>query len=91
MEVVVSDDRTAIRPVQEDARVLVNGMPVQKETVLRHNDRLVFGSTQMWVFQNPKEGGAGPADINGDFMLQEIAAKSGLSLSATMRSQGKHM
>ena len=22
---------------------------------LHHNDRLVFGSTQLWVFQNPKE------------------------------------
>merc|ERR1719340_309363 len=46
-----------IKPGERDCRILVNGDAITGETELKHNDRLVFGSTQLWVFQNPKEKG----------------------------------
>ena len=48
-----------IRQGEKDCRILVNGDAITQETELHHNDRLVFGSTQLWVFQNPKEHGIG--------------------------------
>ena len=42
---------------EKDCRILVNGDAISSEVELHHNDRLVFGSTQLWVFQNPKEKG----------------------------------
>ena len=43
-----------IKPGNKDYRVLVNGTNIDGETDLDHNDRLCFGSSQFWVFQNPK-------------------------------------
>ena len=48
-----------IKQGEKDCRILVNGEPITEEVELHHNDRLVFGSTQLWVFQNPKEKGTG--------------------------------
>ncbi len=45
--------QVCIRPCEKDCRVLVNGGAIAGETELEHNDRLVIGSTQLWVFQNP--------------------------------------
>ena len=36
---------------------------------LHHNDRLVFGSTQLWVFQNPKEKGIGKFNNLSSFLF----------------------
>ena len=43
-----------------------------------HNDRLVFGSTHIWVFQNPKEKGIAKKQyppITYEYAQEEIAAK----------------
>ena len=48
-----------IKQGEKDCRILVNGEPITEEVELHHNDRLVFGSTQLWVFQNAKEKGTG--------------------------------
>ncbi len=43
---------------------------------LHHNDRLVFGSTQLWVFQNPKESGIGKLfSMIKSAKIEEIAVK----------------
>jgi hypothetical protein len=44
---------------------------------LHHNDRLVFGSTQLWVFQNPKESGIGKLfSMIKSAKIEEMAKKS---------------
>ncbi|XP_066989396.1 kinesin-like protein KIF28 [Macrobrachium rosenbergii] len=80
---VGKDNKVNIKPVNTDCRVLVNGSPIQGETTLCHNDRLVFGSTQIWVFQNPVEKEKSKMnypDITFDYAQEEIAAKSGLDM-----------
>ena len=36
------------------AKVLINGQPVGKEQQLRHNDRVLFGSSHLYVFHSPQ-------------------------------------
>ena len=85
-EIVVEVDKVILRPLGGDGegRVLVNGLPIQSDTELRPNDRLVFGSTQLWLFRHPQlEKNAGVSDspmINYDFFMNEMAAKSGLDV-----------
>ena len=64
-------------------RILVNGDAITGETELKHNDRLVFGSTQLWVFQNPKEKGIDSKKyppITYEYAQEEIAAKAGIKV-----------
>ena len=65
------------------SRILVNGDAITGETELKHNDRLVFGSTQLWVFQNPKEKGIESKKyppITYEYAQEEIAAKAGIKV-----------
>ena len=89
-EIIVDKDLVRLRPLGEDCRVLINGTAVQSETVIHHNDRLVFGSTQMWIYQNPNEGpiDSNTSDMNYDFVLQEIAASSGFNLTTGLSEKG---
>ena len=90
-EITTGTDGVRLRPLDEDCRVLVNGIAAQTETVLHHDDRLIFGSTQIWVFQNPTEprpeiSPVVTTNINYEFVLQEMAANSGFSLTTTSGS-----
>ena len=81
-----------IRPGERDCRILVNGDTITGEVELHHNDRLVFGSTQLWVFQNPKEKGIDSKKyppITYEYAQEEIAAKAGIKVSAANRLIGK--
>ena len=75
------DDKTGIikiRPFTKECRILVNGAAINGETDLDHNDRIVFGSTHIWVFQNPNEKGINKKQyppITFEYAQEEIAAK----------------
>jgi len=73
------------------ARTLVNGDPVSAEKLqLHHNDRLMFGTTQLYVFVNPKErDAAGKAYPTATYEMaqEEIAAKSGFDMNQENKSK----
>ena len=49
-----------------------------------HSSRLVFGSTQIWVFQNPSERDKTKDKyplITFEYAQEEIAAKSGIDMN----------
>merc|ERR1719400_1838343 len=74
-----------IRQGERDCRILVNGDAITGETELQHNDRLVFGSTQLWVFQNPREKGIDKKKyppITYEYAQEEIAAKAGIKVDS---------
>lgn len=85
-EITVREDKITLKSLTENGRVMVNGEQVdRRERVLQPNDRLVFGATQMWVFRHPAVEAKGDQFINGsminyDFILNEIATKSGLDV-----------
>lgn len=77
-------EKFIIKPKEKDCRILVNGTAIAGETDLDHNDRLVFGSTQTWLFQNPNEPGIDKKKyppINFEFAQEEIAAKAGININ----------
>ena len=74
-----------------NARTLRNGKSVTAETkILKHFDRLLFGTTQFYVFCNPKEAEkstAAPPDFES--AQAEIAQKSGgFDMSGGNKSRG---
>ena len=53
------------------------------ETKLDHNDRIVVGSTHIWIFQNPLEKGIDKKHyppITYEYAQEEIAAKAGINI-----------
>ena len=40
-----------IKPTSKECKVMVNGAAITGETDLDHNDRIVVGSTHIWIFQ----------------------------------------
>ncbi|XP_037069265.1 kinesin-like protein KIF28P isoform X2 [Pollicipes pollicipes] len=87
--IVVLDEKANkvnIKPCNTECRVLVNGTPIQGETTLCHNDRLVFGGTQIWVFANPLEAKQSKKkypSITYEYAQEEIASKNGLKMDNT--------
>jgi len=78
--------KVGVKPCNTECRLLVNGTPVQGETTLCHNDRLVFGSAQIWVFANPQEAKKSQKKyptITYDYAQEEIASKNGLKMDNT--------
>ncbi len=63
--------------------MLVNGTAITGETDLEHNDRMVFGSTHIWVFQNPRDPGISKKQyppITYEYAQEEIASKAGINV-----------
>ncbi|XP_071522909.1 LOW QUALITY PROTEIN: kinesin-like protein KIF28P [Panulirus ornatus] len=82
---VAKDGKVIVKPVNTDCRLLVNGSPTQGETTLCHNDRLMFGATQLWLFQNPvecKKSNMHYPVITFEYAQEEIAAKNGVNMSS---------
>ncbi|XP_067143109.1 kinesin-like protein KIF28 [Centruroides vittatus] len=66
-----------------DARILLNGEPVSARVLLSHNDRVMFGTTQLYVFKNPqqmREQKQTYPEITYEMAREEIAAKAGLTM-----------
>ncbi len=73
------------------SRILVNGQPVTQKTDLDHNDRMMFGTTQLYVYANPKERDASKEKFvtpSFDMAQEEIAASSGFDMGRENKSQG---
>ncbi|QQP52766.1 Uncharacterized protein FKW44_005013, partial [Caligus rogercresseyi] len=71
------------KPFEKDCRILVNGTAITGDTILEHNDRLVFGSTHIWVYQNPTEKGISSKKyppLTYEFAQEEIASKAGINM-----------
>ena len=80
----VADDEITIKPASKGAKIKVNGSPLTGERVLLHKDRLMMGSNNYYVFQNPKKTGetsdkTPDGEITWDFVAKELAEASGFA------------
>nr|KAG5700038.1 hypothetical protein BaRGS_028275 [Batillaria attramentaria] len=50
-----ADGKYSLEPLEQNMRLLLNGKAVVNKMPLKHNDRIVFGTTQYFVFCNPAE------------------------------------
>ncbi|XP_054154280.1 kinesin-like protein KIF28P [Oppia nitens] len=68
----------------DDCRVLLNGDVVNTKVNLSHNDRLLFGTTQLFVFTHSDQTLKSKmtyADVSFELAQEEIATKAGFALN----------
>ena len=61
-----------------DAKILHNGKPLTAPIDLVHSDRLVFGTSQYYVFVDPKKASTQDQQVTFEFMQDEIGQASGI-------------
>ncbi|GFS78922.1 kinesin-like protein KIF28P [Nephila pilipes] len=68
---------------QSECRILLNGEPLTARALLSHCDRILFGTTQLYLFVHPdqmKKTGKKYPDVTYEMAQEEIAAKAGISV-----------
>ncbi|XP_067130664.1 kinesin-like protein KIF28 isoform X2 [Centruroides vittatus] len=73
-----------------DARVLINGDSVSNKISLQHNDRIMFGTTQLYIFINPEERNKSNKkypEITYEMAQEEIAIKAGINMASEDNSR----
>ena len=73
-----------LEKANEHARILLNGDSVITKVYLNHNDRLLFGTTQLYVFVNPiqeKRPNMSFAEVTFELAQEEIATKAGFEFN----------
>lgn len=61
-----------------NSKTLLNGKPVVVPTELSHMDRILFGSSQYYVFIDPSKASSKDPKVSFETMQDEIAGASGL-------------
>jgi pSer/pThr/pTyr-binding forkhead associated (FHA) protein len=73
----------------DDCRILLNGDPVTHKVNLSHNDRLLFGTTQLFVFIHPDQQLKSKmtyAEVTFELAQEEIATKAGFAVNSEDQS-----
>ncbi|XP_036362558.1 kinesin-like protein KIF28P isoform X1 [Octopus sinensis] len=76
-----------IEPTDSNVRLLVNGVQVTSKTILHHNDRIVFGTTQYYVMVHPKKSARDKTaypDITFAMAQKEIGIHSGIDMNTLL-------
>ncbi|EDV26227.1 uncharacterized protein TRIADDRAFT_23272, partial [Trichoplax adhaerens] len=87
------NDVVTIFPGPDLAKTVVNGEPVTGETILHHNDRIVFGSNHIYVLNYPaefkaaQETGKEFREVTWDLIQKEIAKSSGFDMDTKGKSK----
>ncbi|XP_071941853.1 kinesin-like protein KIF28P [Antedon mediterranea] len=74
-----------------DGKVLLNGEPLTSKQQLDHNDRIMFGSNHLYVFQHPALKNANPGNykvpVTYEMAQQEIAKNNGFDMSSKQSAE----
>ena len=87
----LDNDQVSIKPAVPGAKTKVNGAPLTGERVLQHLDRVLFGSNNLFVFNNPKNPvlpDGTPDKIDYEFAQKELAASKGFSTGGQGLTKG---
>ncbi|XP_006815172.1 kinesin-like protein KIF28 [Saccoglossus kowalevskii] len=83
-------DNFFIERAASDAKLLVNGEPVTAKEELEHHDRVMFGTSHLYVFMHPKQQKANPNKypkvVTYEMAQEEIAQNSGFDMSTDKKS-----
>lgn len=85
-------NKVFIEKSSPEAKLLVNGEPITSKQELDHNDRIMFGSNHLYVFQHPVLYNADPKKytvVTYEMAQEEIAQKSGFDMSAKDSTEDK--
>jgi kinesin family protein 1 len=62
----------------------INGIKLETEKILEHRDRILVGSSHMYVFINPKKSIPNEPRVTWEEAQKEIAEAKGFSLSLSL-------
>lgn len=88
---VIEGGKIYLEKTSANGRMLLNGEPITQRTQLQHNDRLMFGTTQLYVFCHPKERDSSKTKyptISYESAQQEIAERAGFDMNSDNKSRG---
>lgn len=77
-----ANNEITIEPASPGAKTKVNGMPLTGERVLKHYDRILFGSNHMYFLVNPgctEKSEGTPDSVDWEFAQKEIAQAKGFA------------
>ena len=79
-----------MEPVAQ-SKIILNGNLLEKATQLKHLDRLLFGSSQFFVFIDPTKKKENDQIATYETIQDEIAKEAGIYNYNTNMSQGRIM
>jgi len=85
-EICKDNDQVYKIKCNDNARILVNGEPLSGVIQLRHNDRLMIGTSHLFVYHNPsllqhmKTNNEAICEISYELAQEEIANNSGMNV-----------
>jgi len=89
---ILNDENTLILIPETGAKLKVNGQPVsQDEVELQHNDRVLFGSSHLYVFINPSHPDSSEQIITYEMAQKEIAATKGIYRQNTTMTEAQQI
>lgn len=80
-------DKVFIEKINPQGRLIHNGIPLVAKTELKHNDRLIFGTTNYFVFCFPHHEGGDMTNITYEMMQDELSEKAGFDLDKSNKSK----
>ncbi|KAK7487439.1 hypothetical protein BaRGS_00021280, partial [Batillaria attramentaria] len=89
-----ADGKYSLEPLEQNMRLLLNGKAVVNKMPLKHNDRIVFGTTQYFVFCNPAERDAAKEpwpEVTFEMAQEEIAKRSGFDVNMENKSRDENL
>ena len=88
-KVIVQNDKVSLEKYG-DSKIILNGRPLIMSITykLNHLDRILFGSSQYFVYYNPKEKNDADIIATYEMMQDEIALTEGLKHIDSNMSQG---
>ncbi|CAB3998979.1 kinesin KIF28P [Paramuricea clavata] len=78
--ITVKNGEITIKPAAQGAKTKVNGMPLPGERVLKHLDRVLFGSNHLYYLVNPKnseKSEGSPDEVDWNYAQKEMAEATG--------------
>ncbi|KAF7495667.1 Kinesin-like protein KIF28P [Sarcoptes scabiei] len=78
------NEKIILERCDDDCRILLNGDAVTHKVNLTHNDRLLFGTSQLFVFRNPLDPNFDTTKstiVTYELAQEEIASKAGYKLN----------
>lgn len=76
-----NNEEFEIKQLDQNAKIKVNGSPVKGTMKLEHRDRILFGSTHLYVFQEPSQKRKHESPVTWEEAQNELAQAKGFFMT----------
>lgn len=78
-----------LKPAEIGAKIKVNGAPIDGPVTLENNDRILFGSSHLHVFIDPRKQVNKEQRVTWEVAQKELAEARGFAVKNTSLTKGK--